>query len=241
MFVHAIACSLPDGHSYFTFHAHVDPSKCTWREEDQERYFKLLDLIERMYTSRDLAEFSMDPTEAARFRNRDISLDEALQRVVPYYVTADRVTKNTDYLETKRDQVNRVREAGIGEDAGVDFYVLVKNETAFHPKKELITRVFRSEVRKGRDIRARDKSGNLLPLESWDTGMELLIDGTPISFDDIAFRRYPMLVNVVRAKPQDELIERGSLKIVAVPNDIELDLVRNRGGEMLRERARTWS
>lgn len=238
MYVHAIAFSLPDQKTYHAAHAHVDPAKCVWKPQDREVYYRLLDLITQLYKDRDLRD-EMKPSELSAYYQPEVPLDRALQMVVPYHVTADRVTKNTTLLEEDRDTVSRVKEAGIGEPHGLDFYLLVRGTSGLSPTRELISRVFRSLARKHK-VRARNDKGELLPLESWDEGMDVLIDGEVVDLDSKEFRRYPMLVSVARARPHDSLVTSGKLLIVAVPNEVPVDLVSNRGGEVIRERARTW-
>jgi len=242
MYIHAIACSLPDGKSFFTFHSHIDESKCVWKPSDRDGYFSILDKVREVYRNPQGVE-GLKPNQLSMFKPEGVSLEEALMRVAPYRVTADRATKNTQFLTKSLDDVNTVSVAGVGEHNGLDFYVLVKQAEEFKPTGNLLKWALSTQVRKGSQVRARNSNGDLLPIEAWQPGMDVMVDKHELDINDPVFRSYTMLVSVVRARSAagDKLVHEGRLKIVAVPNEVEVDLVRTRNGEMLREKARTWS
>jgi len=239
MYIHAIACTLPDGRNYLAFHSHTDESKCVWRKGDRDTYFSVLDKVREVYRlKKDVP--GLKDNQIPMFMPEGMDLETALQRVVPYRITADRITKNTQFLSASADDVNKVDTAGVDELEGIRFVALVKECNELKPTATFLKWSFDPLIRKGLDVRARNEMGDLVPIESWQPGMDVLVDKYKLDFDDLRFRSMPTLLAVVRNREPEKIIREGRLKIVAIPNEVEVDLIHTRGGEILREKARIW-
>lgn len=234
MEVKVVALALPSPEHFLVLHAHVNPRKAKWNVEDRSTYFRMLGILEEIYTN---------PKEAAKLSNEQraalmpegMDLFRALQLTYPCIVDANRVSKNPAYLTRDHDQAQIAELIGPEESAGVRFVVIVKKAQGLKPKPWLMQRL----ARMGR-WEIRDEHKQVVEAENYQPGMTVWKAGKQVDLDSLEFRSSNLLVTMARQLAGHEALEEGYMKVVCMPNNIEIRLSANKSGEVVKEVAKEW-
>lgn len=235
MQIYAVACTLPDDLHYFVFHSHVKQDLAVWDPQDVDHYVALQREVEIAYTDPDKCQ--VPPRYFAALRPEGVSKEEALQRLIPCLIEADRRSKSVTFLHTHHDSVAELSSVGLGDTPGtLQSVALVRKAREFEPTPELLAALRPPS----KALKARDAQGNVLPISEYRTGMTVLDGEQELDLNSLEFRREFGLLNAIRRQRGKKLVRRGQLKLFILPADIRVYLTRDRGGEVLRERHRSW-
>lgn len=239
MYIKAVAVTLPNPDYVYTLHSHAYETHAAWQESDRQGFEELYRAVEYVYGDpKRVKEFPKELQPA--IYNPDLNKGEALQKLVPMMVTADRQKRTSKVLHRVTDEVALQGYAGGANEPGGFFQIVISRGAGFEPVEEVLSLIAREHRLK--NPKAIGSDGRSKQLSEFSEGDELMDgnSGARLSLDSIEVRTNMRLVGFVRNATKS-LSSKGYLKVVLVPNDIEPILTRNRGGEVVTERARIWN
>lgn len=234
MEVKAIACELPNPDYFRVFHSHVNPQYAQWKKDDGDMFFALQYLIKRLHADEE-ARDSLTSLERRALLPEGVNLEEALSRLVPRVVDANRISKNPTFLSRTYDSATVAESVGVNVPGGVRFVALVKGAVGLHPTQHLMKVL--SKMTRWKVVMGEEEAS----LENYESGMQVTQGGQPVDMDGMGFRCNPSLVEAVRRNLGYRLAEEGKLKLVAIPYDVEVYLSNHKGSEVVKEKARWWT
>lgn len=240
MHIRAIACSLPNRSYYLVFHSHVEEDKAVWTEKDLQRFLELQQSIKDLYRTKG-AGWGLRPRAMTALYDPEVDADEALQRVVPYLIEANRHNKSEIYLHHRQDSVQVRRMAGIHESLphALRQVVIMKGTKGvmLRPSVDLLS----TYQRLARCKLEAKVDGELVPIADYKPGSPLYQDGELLDINSLEFRSSPALTSAARMLRNDNATYKGRIKVVTLPRSVEVYLTANKGGELLKEVARVWA
>lgn len=129
---HMVALSLPRKGYYLCLHKHERSELCQWTEQDRETLIRVRCQIEALYTAGPVATPFSRP-EVELLYDASITTDQAVSRVLPYYLEATPPNqKRVYYISAKEADVEVVGPAGTEDEKfGVRIVTVARDASRF--------------------------------------------------------------------------------------------------------------
>lgn len=245
MHIKAVAVTLPNPDYVFTLRSHAYRTDVEWEARDRAAFEELIEAVRKAYAEPDSYAEHEETLHKAVY-DPELTVDEAIARIAPYIISAQRRFKSTELLHKDLDEVVLHSPAGRSSEENGYHHIVISRGGKFHPTAQVLNKACRALGFKSPATR-KDGSSECLPLEDWQPGMPVgdakNWQETALDHDSLELRTSSALVAMVRKSsfsigPSPSV--SGRLKVVMVPAECDVAVIELLKEESVAELGRTW-